>query len=84
MNKRYTEEERQRHLALCVKNGLSILEYSKSNNLSPGIISSWRLRQQRLSAGKFEGVLRPGAQSGALIMWKNIIATGIETLIPFV
>jgi transposase-like protein len=71
MNKRYTEEERQRHLALCVKNGLSILEYSKSNNLSPGIISSWRLRQQRLSAGKFEGVLLPGSLSGALTIWKN-------------
>ena len=66
MNKRYSEEERQRHLSACEKSGLSILEYSKRNNLSPGIISFWRRRQQRLSVGKFEEVILPGALSGAL------------------
>jgi hypothetical protein len=66
MNKRYSEEERQRHLSACEKSGLSILEYSKRNNLSLGIISFWRRRQQRLNVGKFEEVILPGALSGAL------------------
>ena len=49
----------------CEKSGLSILEYSKRNDLSPGIISFWRRRQQKLSIGKFEEILLPGALSGA-------------------
>lgn len=66
MNKRYSEEERQGHLNACEKSGLSILEYSKRNDLSPGIISFWRRRQQRLSVTKFEEVILPGALSTAL------------------
>ncbi len=53
-------------MSACEKSGLSILEYSKKNNLSPGIISFWRRRQQRMSVGKFEEVILPGALSGAL------------------
>lgn len=68
MNKRYSEEERQRHLNACEKSGLSILEYSKRNHLSPGIISFWRRRQQRLSVSKFEEVVLPGSLTGALII----------------
>jgi hypothetical protein len=68
MNKRYSEEERQRHLNACEKSGLSILEYSKRNDLSPGIISFWRRRQQKLSIGKFEEILLPGAPYGSLII----------------
>ena len=66
MNKRFTEEERQRHLNACEKSGLSILEYSKRNNLSAGIISFWRRRQQRLSVSKFEEITLPGTLSRAL------------------
>jgi len=66
MNKIYSEEERQRHLSACEKSGLSILEYSKRNNLSMGIISFWRRRQQKLSIGKFEEIILPGALSGTL------------------
>ena len=34
------------------------------NNLSPGIISFWRRRQQRLSVSKFEEVVLPGSLTG--------------------
>ncbi|MBK7220428.1 MAG: hypothetical protein IPH94_03520 [Saprospiraceae bacterium] len=50
----------------CEKSGMSILEYSKRNNLSPRIISFWRLTQQRLSGSKFEEVVLLGPLSGAL------------------
>jgi len=68
MSKRYSEEEKQRHLNACENNGLSILEYSKRNNLSQGVISFWRCRQQRLSVSKFEEVVLPGAPYAALII----------------
>jgi len=58
--------ERLRLLNACEKSILSILEYSKRNNLSPGIILFLRRKQQRLSVGRFEEVILPSALSGAL------------------
>mgnify|MGYP006919282821 FL=1 len=66
MSKKYSEAERQRHLSAFEKCGLSILRCSKRNDLSPGIISFWRRRQQRLSVGKFEVVVLLGTLSGTL------------------
>ena len=57
MNKRYSEEERQRHLSACEKSGLSIMRHSKKSILIPGLISFWKRRQKSLSGGIFEQVV---------------------------